>query len=182
MWQKNHLKCQLHSNYFNNFKPKLTTKMITLKEGDKAPAFSSTNEKGEAVSLADFKNKNLVLYFYPKDSTPGCTAEACDLRDNYHVFKEQGYEILGVSPDSAASHIKFISKYELPFSLLVDSDHSVAETFGAWGEKSMYGKKFMGIKRTTVLINPKGKIIKIWNNVRIKDHAKEVLSCLKEAI
>ncbi len=175
MWQKNHLKCQLHSNYFNNFKPKLTTKMITLKEGDKAPAFSSTNEKGEAVSLADFKDKKLVLYFYPKDSTPGCTSEACDLRDNYHVFKEQGYEILGVSPDSAASHIKFISKYELPFSLLVDIDHSVAETFGAWGEKSMYGKKYMGILRSTFVINKQGIIEKIIEKVDTKAHSKQLI-------
>ncbi len=149
--------------------------MITLKEGDKAPAFSSTNEKGEAVSLADFKNKNLVLYFYPKDSTPGCTAEACDLRDNYHVFKEQGYEILGVSPDSAASHIKFISKYELPFSLLVDIDHLVAESFGAWGEKSMYGKKYMGILRSTFVINKQGIIEKIIEKVDTKAHSKQLI-------
>ncbi|MCF8429859.1 MAG: thioredoxin-dependent thiol peroxidase [Bacteroidia bacterium] len=149
--------------------------MIKLKEGDKAPAFSSTNEKGEAVSLADYNGKKLVLYFYPKDSTPGCTAEACDLRDNYHIFKEQGYEILGVSPDSAASHLKFISKYELPFSLLVDTDHSVAECFGAWGQKSMYGREYMGILRSTFVINSDGIIEKIIEKVNTKAHSKQLI-------
>ena len=149
--------------------------MITLKQGDKAPAFKSSNEKGEDVSLADYKGKKLVLYFYPKDSTPGCTAEACDLRDNYHSFQAQGYEILGVSPDTAASHVKFIAKYELPFSLLSDMDHSVAEAYGAWGEKSMYGKKYMGILRSTFVINEKCIIDKVIEKVDTKAHTKQLL-------
>jgi peroxiredoxin Q/BCP len=149
--------------------------MITLQQGDKAPAFKSSNEKGEDVSLADYKGKKLVLYFYPKDSTPGCTAEACDLRDNYHSFQAQGYEILGVSPDTAASHVKFIAKYELPFSLLSDMDHSVAEAYGAWGEKSMYGKKYMGILRSTFVINEKGIIDKVIEKVDTKAHTKQLL-------
>ncbi len=149
--------------------------MITLQQGDKAPAFKSSNEKGEDVSLADYKGKKLVLYFYPKDSTPGCTAEACDLRDNYHSFQAQGYEILGVSPDTAASHVKFIAKYELPFSLLSDMDHSAAEAYGAWGEKSMYGKKYMGILRSTFVINEKGIIDKVIEKVDTKAHTKQLL-------
>lgn len=148
---------------------------ITLQVGDKAPAFKSINEKGEKVSLADYKGKKLVLYFYPKDSTPGCTAEACDLRDNYEMFQKQGYEILGVSPDSEKSHVKFIEKYELPFSLLADEDHSVAEAFGAWGEKSMYGKKYMGILRSTFVIDEKGKIEKVIEKVDTKAHTKQII-------
>jgi peroxiredoxin Q/BCP len=143
--------------------------------GDKAPDFKSINEKGETVSLKDFKGKKLVLYFYPKDNTPGCTAEACDLRDHYSTFQKQGYEILGVSPDSVKSHQKFIEKYELPFSLLADEDHSVAEAYGAWGEKSMYGKKYMGIIRSTYVIDEKGKIEKVIDKVNTKAHATQIL-------
>lgn len=149
--------------------------MTKLKIGDKAPAFTSANEKGEKVSLADYKRKKLVLYFYPKDSTPGCTAEACDLRDNYHTFQAQGYEILGVSPDSVKSHIKFIAKYELPFSLLADEEHVVAEAYGAWGEKSMYGKSYMGILRSTFVINEEGIIEKIIEKVDTKAHTKQLI-------
>ena len=149
--------------------------MKKLEVGDKAPAFKSINEKGEKVSLSDYNGKKLVLYFYPKDSTPGCTAEACDLRDNYHVFQEQGYEILGVSPDSEKSHLKFIAKYELPFSLLADLEHEVAELFGAWGEKSMYGRKYMGILRSTFVINEKGIIEKIIEKVDTKAHSKQLI-------
>jgi peroxiredoxin Q/BCP len=148
---------------------------VTLQVGDKAPAFKGINEKGEKVSLSDFKGKKLVLYFYPKDATPGCTAEACDLRDNYKVFQKQGYEILGVSPDSVKSHVKFIEKFELPFSLLADEDHSVAEAYGVWGEKSMYGKTYMGIIRTTFVIDEKGKIEKVIEKVDTKAHAKQLL-------
>jgi peroxiredoxin Q/BCP len=149
--------------------------MTKLTAGDKAPAFTSTNEKGEKVSLTDFKGKKLVLYFYPKDSTPGCTAEACDLRDNYHTFQAQGYEILGVSPDSIKSHIKFIAKYELQFSLLADEEHEVAEAYGAWGEKSMYGKTYMGILRSTFIINEKGIIEKVIEKVDTKAHTKQLI-------
>ncbi len=149
--------------------------MTKLTIGDKAPLFSSINQKGEKVSLNDFKGKKLVLYFYPKDSTPGCTAEACDLRDNYQSFQAQGYEILGVSPDSEKSHIKFIEKYELPFNLLADLEHEVAEAYGAWGEKSMYGKTYMGILRSTFVINEKGIIEKIIEKVDTKAHSKQLI-------
>lgn len=149
--------------------------MTKLKEGDIAPLFTSTNEKGETVSLKDYKGKKLVLYFYPKDSTPGCTSEACDLRDNYQTFQSQGYEILGVSPDSAKSHTKFIEKYELPFSLLADTEYEVAEAFGAWGEKSMYGKTYMGILRSTFIINEKGIIEKVVEKVDTKAHTKQLI-------
>lgn len=146
-----------------------------LKEGDKAPSFKAINEKGEKVSLSNYKGKKLVLYFYPKDDTPGCTAEACDLRDNYQSFISKGYEILGVSPDSAKKHQKFKDKYELPFSLLVDEDHAVAEAYGTWGEKSMYGKTYMGIIRTTFVINEKGKIEKIIEKVDTKNHTAQLI-------
>jgi len=148
---------------------------ITLQAGDKAPAFKAKNENGETVSLADYKGKKLVLYFYPKDDTPGCTAEACDLRDNYKLFQKQGYEILGVSPDNEAKHQKFIAKYELPFSLLADTDNVVATAYGTWGEKSMYGKKYMGILRTTFVIDEKGKIEKVVEKVDTKKHTTQLL-------
>ncbi len=148
---------------------------ITLNIGDKAPSFSCKNEKGELVSLKDFKGKNLVLYFYPKDDTPGCTAEACDLRDNYQSFLSKGFEILGVSPDSEKKHQKFIDKHELPFSLLADEDHAVAEAYGVWGEKSMYGRKYMGILRTTFVIDEKGKLSNIIEKVDTKAHSKQLI-------
>ena len=148
---------------------------ITLQAGDKAPAFKAKNENGETVSLANFKGKKLVLYFYPKDDTPGCTAEACDLRDNYKLFQKQGYEILGVSPDNEAKHQKFIAKYELPFSLLADTDNVVATAYGTWGEKSIYGKKYMGILRATFVIDEKGKIEKVIEKVDTKKHTDQLL-------
>jgi peroxiredoxin Q/BCP len=149
--------------------------MALLPEGSKAPAFKGINEKEEPIKLTDFKGQKLVLYFYPKDSTPGCTAEACDLRDNYNTLIKQGYAVVGVSPDSPKSHTKFIEKYELPFSLIADEDHSIAEAFGAWGEKSMYGKKYMGILRSTFIINEKGIIERVIEKVNTKAHAKQVL-------
>jgi len=149
--------------------------MIKLKEGDNAPAFKSVNENGEKISLTDYKGKKLVLYFYPKDDTPGCTAEACDLRDNYKMFQKKGYEILGLSPDGIVKHKKFISKFDLPFSLLADEDHSVAESYGCWGEKSMYGRKYMGILRTTFVIDEKGKIEKIIEKVDTKAHTQQLI-------
>ncbi|MDP3930156.1 MAG: thioredoxin-dependent thiol peroxidase [Bacteroidota bacterium] len=149
---------------------------MTLQAGDKAPAFSVKNEKGETLSLKDFKGKKLVLYFYPKDDTPGCTAEACDLRDNYEQFLNNGYAILGVSPDNATKHQKFIDKYELPFSLLADEDHAVSIAYGTWGEKSMYGKKYMGILRTTFIIDEKGTIEKVIEKVDTKKHAKQIMN------
>jgi peroxiredoxin Q/BCP len=149
--------------------------MTKLQVGDKAPNFKANNQLNEEVSLKDFKGKKLVLYFYPKDSTPGCTSEACDLRDNFKTFQKKGYDILGVSPDSSKSHVKFIEKYELPFSLLADEDHSVAIAYGVWGEKSMYGKKYMGILRTTFVIDENGKIEKIIDKVDTKAHTNQIL-------
>lgn len=149
--------------------------MFHLKEGDQAPAFSAQNEKGEIVQLADFGGKKLVLYFYPKDDTPGCTAEACSLRDGYAKFQAKGYAILGVSPDSTKKHVKFIEKYSLPFSLLADEDHSVATAYGVWGPKKFMGRSYDGIHRTTFVIDESGKIEQIITKVNTDDHAGQLL-------
>jgi peroxiredoxin Q/BCP len=149
--------------------------MALLAEGAKAPQFKGINEKGETVSLKDFKGKKLVLYFYPKDNTPGCTAEACDLRDNYQTFIKKGYAILGVSTDSPKSHVKFIAKFNLPFSLLADEDHSIADAFGAWGEKVLFGRHYMGVLRSTFVINEQGIIEKVIEKVDTKAHAAQLL-------
>ena len=149
--------------------------MSTLTIGNPAPNFSGINQNEIPVSLDQYKGKKLVLYFYPKDDTPGCTAESCDLRDNYQRFIEAGYEVLGVSPDTAAKHQKFIAKYELPFDLIADTDHSVAEAFGVWVEKSIYGKKYMGIARTTFIINESGLIEDIIEKVNTKAHTTQIL-------
>ena len=153
-----------------------------MKEKELAPNFKIPSSNNKEFELKKNKNKFLIIYFYPRDNTPGCTNEAKDFSKLYKEFKKLNCEIFGISKDSIESHQKFISKFKIPFQLLSDDKIIALKKYGAWGEKSMYGKKFMGIKRTTVLINPKGKIIKIWNNVKVKDHAKEVLSCLKEAI
>jgi len=148
---------------------------MTLNEGDKAPAFSANNQKGETISLANYAGKKLVLYFYPKDDTPGCTKEACSLRDNYKALLKQGYEILGVSPDNEKKHQKFIDKYELPFDLLADTDQTVANAYGVWVEKNMYGRKYMGIARTTFIIDEKGVISEIIKKVDTAAHAEQIL-------
>ena len=153
-----------------------------MKEKELAPNFKIPSSNNEEFELKKNKNKFLIIYFYPRDNTPGCTDEAKDFSKLYKEFKKLNCDIFGISKDNVDSHKKFISKFKIPFQLLSDEKIVALKKYGAWGEKSMYGKKFMGIKRTTVLINPKGKIIKIWNNVKVKDHAKEVLSCLKEAI
>lgn len=153
-----------------------------MKEKQLAPNFKSPSTNNKEFELKKNKNKFLIIYFYPRDNTPGCTNEAKDFSKLYKEFKKLNCDIFGISKDSIESHKKFISKFKIPFQLLSDEKIIALKKYGAWGEKSMYGKKFMGIKRTTVLISPKGKIIKIWNNVKVKDHAKEVLSCLKEAI
>ncbi len=149
--------------------------MFHLKIGDPAPAFNAINEKGEKVSLSDFAGKKLVLYFYPKDDTPGCTAEACSLRDGYGQFLAKGYEILGVSPDSAKKHAKFIEKYSLPFSLLADEDHAVATAYGVWGPKKFMGRVYDGIHRTTFVIGENGAIERIIEKVDTAKHAEQVL-------
>ncbi|MEC8739431.1 MAG: thioredoxin-dependent thiol peroxidase [Bacteroidota bacterium] len=150
--------------------------MATLEVNQKAPAFEAKNQDGKSVNLAQFNGKKLVLYFYPKDDTPGCTKEACNLRDNYEVLKNKGYEILGVSPDDESKHQKFISKYDLPFDLLADPDHKVSEAYGVWVEKNMYGKTYMGIKRTTFVIDERGMIEEIIKNVKTDNHANQILA------
>jgi peroxiredoxin Q/BCP len=149
-----------------------------LKPGDKAPDFKATTDGGETVSLKDFRGKKVVLYFYPKDDTPGCTQEACDFRDSMARFKTKDAVVLGVSPDSVASHQKFKTKFELPFPLLADEGHEIAEAYGAWGEKSMYGRKFMGIIRSTFVIDEKGKIAEVYEKVKVSGHVNELLGKL----
>jgi peroxiredoxin Q/BCP len=149
---------------------------MTLKTGDKAPEFSANNQAEKLISLKDFAGKKLVLYFYPKDDTPGCTAEACSLRDNYQSLLKQGFAILGVSPDNEKKHQKFIDKYELPFDLLADTDNAIALAYGVWVEKSMYGRKYMGIARTTFIIDENGKIAEIIEKVDTKNHADQILA------
>jgi len=148
---------------------------MALNAGDKAPDFSTKDQDGNSVKLSDFKGKKIVLYFYPKDMTPGCTAEACDLRDNYRVLQKQGYEVLGVSTDNEKMHRKFIEKEQLPFRLLADTDKSVHEKYGTWIEKSMYGRKYMGTARVTFIINEIGVISEIISKVDTKNHTAQIL-------
>ncbi|MCB0820273.1 MAG: thioredoxin-dependent thiol peroxidase [Bacteroidetes bacterium] len=147
--------------------------MTTLKAGDKAPAFSGKDQSGNSVTLKDFSDKKLVLYFYPKDATPGCTAEACNLRDNYSELRSKGYEVIGVSPDSEKSHQKFIEKQNLPFRLIADTDTSIAQAFGVWGPKKFMGREYDGIHRTTFIIN-KGLIEQVIEKVDTKNHAAQI--------
>lgn len=148
---------------------------MKLQEGDQAPDFESIDQDGNPIKLSDFIGKKVVLYFYPKDNTPGCTAESCNLRDNYEALQKQGYVVLGVSGDSPKSHKKFIDKYELPFPLVADEDKSVHEAFGTWGEKSMYGKTYMGTLRTTFVIDENGVITEVIEKVKTKDHTSQIL-------
>ena len=150
-----------------------------VEEGMKAPDFSLQNQDGETISLKDFKGKNIILYFYPKDNTSGCTKEACNFRNEFPKFKNVDAVILGVSPDSVKSHKKFADKYDLPFNLLSDEDRDVIETYGVWKEKSMYGRKYMGVERTTVVIDVNGKIKKIFPKVKVDGHNEELLVALK---
>jgi peroxiredoxin Q/BCP len=148
---------------------------MALKPGDKAPEFEVKDQSGNLVKLSDFQGKKVVLYFYPKDNTPGCTAESCNLRDNYAVFQKAGYEVLGISSDDEKSHQKFIDKYDLPFRLLADTDKKVHELYGTWVEKSMYGRKYMGTARTTFVIDESGKIEEVIDKVNTKDHTSQIL-------
>src|SRR5690242_2325292 len=153
---------------------------IKLAPGDKAPDFTTTTQDGTQVSLKDFKGKNVVLYFYPRDDTPGCTKEACAFRDEFPAFESKDVIVLGVSTDSAKSHGKFAEKYKLPFTLLADEDKKIVTAYGVWGEKSFMGRKYMGTHRITFLIGPDGLIRKIWPTVKPAEHAKEVLEAVEE--
>ena len=148
---------------------------MNLQIGSPAPDLSANNQKGETLSIGHFTGKKLVLYFYPKDDTPGCTAEACSLRDNYQDLIAKGFSILGVSPDTEAKHQKFIDKYNLPFDLLADTDNAVALAYGVWVEKSMYGRKYMGIARTTFVIDEQGNLAEIIEKVDTKNHATQII-------
>jgi peroxiredoxin Q/BCP len=151
---------------------------LQLKEGDKAPAFTVATSGGGKISLSDYLGKNVILYFYPKDDTPGCTKEACAFRDGFADFKRKGAVILGVSPDPVKSHDKFVEKYKLPFTLLADEDKKIVSDYGVWGEKSFMGRKYLGVFRVTFLIGPDGKIKQIWPQVKPEEHAAEVLAAL----
>jgi thioredoxin-dependent peroxiredoxin len=155
--------------------------MALLEVGDKAPAFRTTNQDGETVSLGDFKGRKVVLYFYPKDDTPGCTKEACSFRDGWSKFKKRGLAVLGVSTDDEKSHRKFADKFSLPFPLLADTDKAIVKAYGAWGEKSMYGRKYMGTHRVTYLIDEKGKIAAVWPKVKLDGHADAVLEAASKS-
>ena len=150
--------------------------MTTLKVGSKAPAFKGKDQDGNNISLSDFKGKKLIVFFYPKDNTPGCTAEACSLRDNYALLQKNGFELLGISVDDEKSHQKFITKHSLPFPLLADTEQKVVNAFGVWVEKSMYGRTYMGTARKTFIINEEGKIANIIEKVDTKDHANQILN------
>ncbi|HRZ09164.1 MAG TPA: thioredoxin-dependent thiol peroxidase [Gemmatimonadales bacterium] len=149
-----------------------------LGPGAKAPAFRLSSDAGAPVALKDFAGRPVVLYFYPKDDTSGCTTEACEFRDSWRAVQAAGAVVLGVSPDGVASHQKFKKKYELPFTLLADEDHAVAEAYGAWGEKSMYGRKYFGVLRKTYIIDARGKIARVFDKVKPRGHAAEVLAAL----
>ena len=146
-----------------------------MKIGNKAPDFTALTDSGEKVKLKDFRGKKVVLYFYPKDNTPGCTQQACDFRDSIAAFGKKNTVVLGVSPDSVASHQKFKAKFDLPFPLLSDPDHKLAEKYGVWQEKSLYGRKFMGVVRSTFLIDENGKLAEAHNKVRVKGHVEKML-------
>ncbi len=149
-----------------------------IEEGAPAPDFELESDTGETVRLADLRGKPVVLYFYPRDDTPGCTTQACGIRDEWDAFHERGAEVLGVSPDSAASHVKFRTKYDLPFTLLADPGHEVIERYGFWVEKHNYGKTSMGVERSTVVIGPDGTVVKVFRRVKPDEHAEQVLAAL----
>ncbi|WP_075589846.1 thioredoxin-dependent thiol peroxidase [Labilibacter marinus] len=153
--------------------------MAILKEGDQAPIFLGLNQDDKTISLSDYKGKKVILYFYPKDSTPGCTAESCNLNDSYSELTEKGFEVIGVSPDSAASHLKFIAKHDLQFNLIADTEKVILEQYNAWGLKKMYGREYMGVLRKTFIINEEGIIEKIIEKVKTKDHTNQIYTELE---
>ena len=150
--------------------------MSDLKEGQKAPEFTAADQDGNTVTLSQFSGKKVVLYFYPKDDTPGCTTQACNLRDNYEALQSKGYQVLGVSVDNEKSHVKFIKKFNLPFPLLADTEHEIVEAYGVWVEKSMYGRTYMGTARTTFVINADGVIQEIFQKIDTANHTDQILS------
>ena len=149
-----------------------------VEPGSPAPPFTLESGDGDSVTLSDLRGRQVVLYFYPRDDTPGCTIQACDLRDSWHAIQQAGAVVLGVSPDGPASHVRFAQKFQLPFPLLADEDHAVAEAYGAWGERSMYGKTYMGIIRSTVIIDGEGIVSHVFPGVKPKGHADKVLAAL----
>lgn len=151
-----------------------------IKEGDAAPDFTVKDQNGADVKLSDLRGQKIVLYFYPKDDTPGCTKQACSLRDGFSTFETRGIKILGISPDSEASHQKFISKFDLPFTLLADTNHQIADAYGSYGEKKFMGKTYTGVLRKTFLIDETGKIKKIFDKVKVEEHGEEVLRAFDE--
>jgi len=155
---------------------------MILKEGDKAPLFTAIDQDEKKISLADFKGKKVVLYFYPEDDTPTCTIQACNLRDNYSLLKKEGFEVLGVSPDEPKKHKKFEAKYALPFTLVADPSHAIIDKYGVWGQKKLYGREYMGLHRTTFLIDEKGVIKKIFLRPKNKQHAAEIIKAWKEGL
>jgi peroxiredoxin Q/BCP len=156
--------------------------MITLQQGDKAPAISLKNQTGDKVSLSQYKGKKIALFFYPKDDTPTCTNEACNLRDNVALLRKHNIEVIGISPDDEASHLKFSSKQKLPYSILSDTALKACNDYGVWGEKSMYGNKYMGVIRTTFLIDEKGKIAHIIEKVKSSEHSNQIIKLWKDSI
>lgn len=152
--------------------------MSHLKEGDLAPDFKAADETGAAIALSDYRGKKLILFFYPKDDTPGCTAENCNLRDNYGLLRQKGFEILGVSPDNAKKHQSFKEKFSLPFPLIPDTEQAILKAYGAWGEKQMYGRTYEGVIRSTFVIDEAGKILKAFSKVDTKNHTKQILDAL----
>ncbi|WEK37281.1 MAG: thioredoxin-dependent thiol peroxidase [Candidatus Pseudobacter hemicellulosilyticus] len=154
--------------------------MITLQPGDKAPAFKGKDQNGQTIQLSDYKGKKLVLYFYPQDDTPACTTQACNLRDNYALLRKEGFEIVGVSPDEEAKHKKFETRHSLPFTLIADPLRKIIEKYGVWGEKQLYGRKYMGLHRTTFVLDEKGIIRKIFLRPKNKQHAEEIIAAWKE--
>ncbi|MUT65595.1 thioredoxin-dependent thiol peroxidase [Paenibacillus sp. NEAU-GSW1] len=159
----------------------MATKKATAELGRKAPDFALMGSNGEVVKLSDFKGKKVVVYFYPKDSTPACTQQACDFRDSYEALAGHGAVVLGISPDPIKSHLKFIEKQELPFLLLSDSEHKACELYGVWQLKKLYGREYMGVVRSTFLINEKGKLEQEWRNLKVKGHVAQVLEALQQS-
>ena len=152
--------------------------MSNLKQGDKAPLFEGVNQNGDKISLTDFSGKKLILYFYPKDNTPGCNAEACNLNENYKMWLKKGFEVVGVSPDSEKTHLKFIDKFDLKFNLISDTEKVILQAYNAWGEKKLYGRVYMGVIRKTFIIDEKGIIVEIFEKVKTKDHTNQIITAL----